>query len=857
MIRTWIGVAMLASSWTIGLGYYRPASWWFWALTIVLGTLLLDVRTVRLPSRRERLVAGVGLLPVLVLVPWPWAIAVTLLVLGLLLGLTPIPRAWPERLGTKALVAGAVLTAQAGAMAAYAHAMARSHDLPGAATWLLGQIARLTGADVAVHQETLALRAGDRVERLAATWDLLVDPATLLFLVGGLVALALMLGVQPTERWRSWLRRAGALLGAVAVWLPIRAAFMLGAYAQRALRAEPDVASAAMGVFLSWWVALLLLAGPVLLAAWWVRRPRAPEDPSPDEAVTPELIPLRRQAIACAMVLLGAGVVVFFGIWEPVGQPKGGRVMVVERHSKWEPTTNEYDEDHYGEPNSYTYRIIYDYAGRRFAMSRLMPDKPINAETLAQCDVLIVKIPTARFSPEEVGAIKWFVQHGGGLLLIGDHTNVFRSTTYLNDIARQFGFAFRNDLLFRVGTPFQQHFAPPSVPHPSVAHLDGVNFAVSCSIDPGTSLGWAAIQAPGLWSIQAQYENSNYHPPAEYRPEMRYGPFIQLWAARCGTGRVMAFTDSTIFSNFCIFQPGKAELFVGMIDWLNHESPLDRESTRGLVVITSILTGLALLIVGTAVGRGRMNWAVLLAAGLLGATLGAATAAAMHRAAMPAVRPVNLQPDDKIDVVLDRTLSDVPLSLGAFTQGQGEGFGLLEQWIPRLGYFTSRAEGLDVFSGDALVVIQPTGSVTQAYRDKLLQFVEKGGRLVVFVSPENGRSTSGGLLWPFGLNVDRTSPVEGLVTDGQTPETDTATRPSVQACPVTGGRPIAWVGDVPVAAQATFGQGIVTVIGFASAFNDAQMGQSWATVPDTALRARFDLLYRLLRRAIEPKVDLP
>ena len=50
-------------------------------------------------------------------------------------------------------------------------------------------------------------------------------------------------------------------------------------------------------------------------------------------------------------------------------------------------------------------------------------------------------------------------------------------------------------------------------------------------------------------------------------------PSYKVWAARHGQGRAIAFTDSTIFSNFCTFQPGKAELMLGMVEWLNHGNP--------------------------------------------------------------------------------------------------------------------------------------------------------------------------------------------------------------------------------------------------------------------------------------------
>ena len=117
--------------------------------------------------------------------------------------------------------------------------------------------------------------------------------------------------------------------------------------------------------------------------------------------------------------------------------------------------------------------------------------------------------------------------------------------------------------------------------------------------------------------------------------------------------------------------------------------------------------------------------------------------------------------------MIDRTVSDVPLSKGAFTQGDGAGFGLLEQWIPRLGYFTSRRSGPDAFSGDALVVLCPTGSISPEYREQLVEYVSGGGKLIVFDTPYNRGSTADSLLRPFGLAMDHATTPSGELTVGQ------------------------------------------------------------------------------------------
>jgi hypothetical protein len=55
------------------------------------------------------------------------------------------------------------------------------------------------------------------------------------------------------------------------------------------------------------------------------------------------------------------------------------------------------------------------------------------------------------------------------------------------------------------------------------------------------------------------------------------------------------------------------------------------------------------------------------------------------------------------------------------------------------------------------------------------------------------------------------------------------------------------VGPHPVAVTARHGQGSVLVVGFATLFNDENMGSYWNQEPDAPTRARFDLFFRLVR----------
>jgi hypothetical protein len=838
MIRWWLGVALLAGSWMFGLPYFFPAGPVVWVALLLLGAGLLIDGVERAPGRGELLVGLALALAAALLAPWPYAVVPGILGAGLLLAAAPIPRRWPGRLAGGALAAGAVLAAQAAALWLYTAETARSHDLPWPLPEGLAALVRLSGFPAAADGPYVVFSTARQVHRLAATWGLLLDPASLCFFAGGLVMLGLAARSQaaPGERWRAWLSGARRLAVVLAAWLPLRALGMIAVYVHRVVRFDYDVPLHVMNHFLSPWVMLGLLAVPVFLAWRWVQPLAA--SPNPPLAAS-QPAPRARLAGAAALVLLSGGLATLAVGWAPPGARQAGRVCFVERHSTWEPTTRPYDTTWYGEDASYNYAAAYDYLGQYYEMSRLLESDRIDDDSLAGIDVLVVKTPTARYARDEVAAVVRFVRRGGGLLLIGDHTNVFDSGTFLNDLARCFGFALRHDqLLGLAASPYDQHYVRPWTAHPIVQHLPPMDFAISNSVDPGRSFGRAAIRNTGLWSMLPEYRHSNYMPVPQQVPEMRYGAFIQTWATRQGAGRVLAFTDSTIFSNFCVYQPGKIELLRDMVEWLNHRGgfePLPWLLPLALLPLTA----------GLWVARGRGDaWMLLLAAGLCGWALGGTTAGAMNRRAMP----VPDAPRPMTQVVIDRTVSRAPLSKGAFTVGDGAGYGLLEQWIPRLGgCFTRRQRGLDALRGEMLIVITPDGAVTDEFREALTGYVAGGGKLLVIDSPENSSTTANSLLWPFGLSMLHDRAWRGtLALDGTWPGIEVE-----RAWEVTGGEPVARLGQRPVGAMARHGEGIVLAVGFGSVFNDTRMGGTWMLEPDAPTLVRYEAIYALLRRVLE------
>jgi hypothetical protein len=847
-MRAWLAVSLLAGSWLLGLGYLDPVQPMAWFCTLVAAVLLLASTPLRLPGLSHRLLVLPLLLGAVWWVPFPYVGLVVLLLLGVAASVVAVPAPLLRRFSRASLLASAILLPQSLILLFYQTQTARGHELPAMAVKIMAALLRLLGADATADMATLVVRSASTAIRVAATWELLLDPATVCFVAGGGVLLALRRQAGGGPSFRAWGRQMLALIVMWAVWAPLRAALLITLVLQQRLRATPVTWHNVGETFVSTWVHIVLVLVFALLVAWLIPRwMSAAARPAHRESRAASPTPAR-QWLAGSLCALAVAMLTFLYFWAPVGQRQGGRIKIVERHSTWEPTTHPYDTELYGEEGSYNYAAAYAFCGQYYQMSRLLEEDTIDATTLADCDVLIIKTPTSRYAEAEVQAVVDFVERGGALLVIGDHTNVFNMCTYLNDITRHFGFSFRNDLLFRIGSPYRQDFRPPRVCHPTLQYMPPMTFAVSCSIDPGSSGGTMALRNCGLFNLPPAYQESNYHPQAEYRPYAQYGSWCQLWATTHGRGRVLAFADSTLFSNFCLYQPGKAELLLGMVEWLNHRSWWDLPGRHGAARALLAVVSVGMLLASCWLVRGMVaSWLVLFAVAVAAWAAGSSLVAQLHHRSMPAPAAH----DPLLHVVIDRTISHVPLFTGAFPDDpDGNGYGMLEQWIPRVGNRISRRAGNAAFEGQAMVMICPTMLPAQSYRDQLVDWVRNGGHLLVFDTPDLSNSTANSVLMLFGLASSPGTPP--TAEDDQVVQLvdGSATTGLAMSCVISGGTPLATWGDAPVAARVVVGQGSVTAVGFGSLFNDSNMGYHWLAEPDEQMLQRYELLYGLLRQGL-------
>ncbi len=103
--------------------------------------------------------------------------------------------------------------------------------------------------------------------------------------------------------------------------------------------------------------------------------------------------------------------------------------------------------------------------------------------------------------------------------------------------------------------------------------------------------------------------------------------------------------------------------------------------------------------------------------------------------------------------MIDRTTSTVPLAKGPVPRATVTATGCSRHGSPGSTAIPCGKKAQRLFSGDVLVAICPSRSVSDEFRRQLEQYVDGGGKLLVIDSPENANSTANSLLWPFGMSI--------------------------------------------------------------------------------------------------------
>ncbi len=568
-----------------------------------------------------------------------------------------------------------------------------------------------------------------------------------------------------------------------------------------------------------------------LLAAW------VPLSPASD----PELFPapgpafLNKRNVAATLLFLTAGFA-FTGIWgfRDPGTEKQGRILIDETRSDWEWSTRKFDTTWYGSRSTYNYYCMADYLDHFYKVSR-NTDKKLTLDLISDYDILILKTPTAAYSEEEIESIVTYVEQGGGVWLIGDHTNVFGMSYYLNAIAKRFGMYFHYDSTYDLDKGTLNAIERPRVfPHPVVQRMPRFLFATGCTLDASLSADNVML-GYGLRSRMLSYSGRSFFEDKATQ-DYEFGLFLQSAGLRRGKGRVLLFSDSTCFSNFYMFIPGKPELAIGSIEWLN------RKNALGFVPKLLFMVFIAATALGINLKKGEPEEIF----GLVSFSFFCAAALGIcffnfltgHLYAPPeAHRGFKT-------VSFEREHSDFTVPVDEYVEKHPKNYQTFFVWTQRKGFFPTLETTLEsaLTKGELTVLINPVKPFTGEDIRRISQYVEGGGRLLLLDGPWNRRSSSGRLLEAFDMGLENAGIKETAVFNRLGINMGTIR----EAGSVRGGRPILLSRDKkPLFSMVQKGKGALGVMNFSKTLSNPVMGGTQVRPTDARLKI-YELMYYMI-----------
>ncbi len=787
-------------------------------------------------------------------IPYPYNAGLIVSAAGFLIAMLA-SRSSTVWLGT--IFAGAVLILDSLALSIYNIIAPNYHS----ASWLAGSIAyllRLTGLDSAENGGMVFVFSQDKVFPFTVTLEKLGLYPWILIFVGSLLIIFLI-----SESTLVFLKRSAFAFTASLVYLVLRYVILVHVFFYSDL---PIDAQDRLAIFIDPWWIILSFAPLVLLFLLF----DVPAHLKLDFSLSVD----KRLPIALAAVLLSVFCLTSAAVFWDGGTKKDGRVLVDEIHSIWEFSTLKLDKNWYGENSTYnaysmiewlknTYHVdrivspsykIWSVPGAQKVIPDIISDS-LTYDILKNYDILIIKTPS-RYQPAEVDAIVRFVENGGGLFLIGDHTNFAGTGTNLNQISKSFGIEFGFDAVNTMnGTLY--YYKRGQLSHPIVKYMPNLDFMTGCSLKvppSGESVicGFGLRADPGEFASVGFFRETRSNDPTQATDTV-WGLINQAVAVRYGKGRVVAFADSTIISNFRIFFGGSPNFVIGAMEYLNRKNFYENEK-QILLILGLVIACLAAYLMGR-ITWGNRKFAALLAVLAIGA-LSASGALLIFTTNGKSTIPSEFYFRNHT-VGFDGEHSDMITNQGAL-MGQYETFFV---WTQRVNLTPSMENRMDdaMAKGRALVVIDPVKPLSQEGLASMQNYIKDGDSVLLMVSSEGPWSD---VISYFGMQIyqieaptNTTNPTNTMDTSLNTSVVDgLPIKPWGMA--IKGGRALLTIEGRVVLAEASYGKGKFLLFTDSQVFKDGFFGRPGymgysKTDPGIVdkknydLKALYDLEYRI------------
>jgi len=414
------------------------------------------------------------------------------------------------------------------------------------------------------------------------------------------------------------------------------------------------------------------------------------------------------------------------------GESDGGTVTL------YKPNIGSFDIPHYGNYGRYASGFfgLLPYYLNISGFSTQVTDN-ITQEILNESNVLVIININETFTKKEFDMIWDFVDDGGSLLVLGDHTNISGIMDTLNNLLKPVGIKYKFDAALSLKNHWTECYSLMN--HQITQKIRNDN---EVGISVGASLELSASAFP---IIIGKYGYSDRGDPLkisnaflgdyEYEPGEQLGDVILCAGAYYGKGKVIVFGDTSTFQNPVI--PYSYSTVSGVFSWLSNSR------TKSLDYAQIVMSIIALIIAFYIYFRTKITallsiFPLFICISLLLSTF---------------INPILLGKENITGPVayIDCSHNEL-INLEPYTDDSVDGLVLN---LARNGYlpiimrsFSSK----QLLDGEILVLIAPMKNFTPKEIERIEQFVSKGGLLII-CSGFHEKWSITPLLKKFGLDI--------------------------------------------------------------------------------------------------------
>lgn len=302
--------------------------------------------------------------------------------------------------------------------------------------------------------------------------------------------------------------------------------------------------------------------------------------------MTPVCTPTSRPAaslpwlLAIGLALLLAGCEWFLEEEQFHPAPDDGRpwILVDLYHTHIQnPVDYRLHRDQYNYQGTYGFHRLFEHFETYDYPWTSLRTMPLSAPRLEGFDVLFINLLHDRnpdFTQKEVDLIISFVESGGGLFVIADHTNVYRHAERINPFLIPMGI----EVMYHTAVDYPPEHSISGrgwlmsfdfADHPVTEGLEMISFKTGGPLDTDYGVAFTSERSfADYWNEEntsGYYGNWTQGDDHDLEPS---GPLSIVAAAEFGDGRVAVVGDQNIFGDAWINFGNNFELATNIVEWL-------------------------------------------------------------------------------------------------------------------------------------------------------------------------------------------------------------------------------------------------------------------------------------------------